>query len=66
MRFGLDVAQHQLTWAELLERVRFAEESGFDGAWVFDQLKTRLTTPRHRLPSGESSYSVLTAGSRAA
>lgn len=36
MRFGLDVSQHQLTWTELRDRVRFAEESGFDGAWVFD------------------------------
>ncbi len=36
MRFGIDVAQHQLEWPELLERVRFAEQAGFDGAWVFD------------------------------
>lgn len=36
MRFGLDVAQHQLTWDEILTRVLFAEEAGFDGAWVFD------------------------------
>jgi F420-dependent oxidoreductase-like protein len=39
MRFGLDVAQHQLEWPELLQRVRFAEEVGFDGAWVFDHFK---------------------------
>lgn len=36
MRFGLDVAQHQLTWQELLARVRFADQAGFDGVWVFD------------------------------
>jgi alkanesulfonate monooxygenase SsuD/methylene tetrahydromethanopterin reductase-like flavin-dependent oxidoreductase (luciferase family) len=36
MKFGLDVAQHQLTFDEILTRVRFAEEVGFDGAWVFD------------------------------
>lgn len=36
MRIGLDVAQHQLLWPELLDRVVFAEQSGFDGAWVFD------------------------------
>jgi F420-dependent oxidoreductase-like protein len=36
MRLGLDVAQHQLQWRELVERVRFAEDAGFDGAWVFD------------------------------
>lgn len=36
MRLGLDVGQHQLTWSELLERTRRAEQSGFDGAWVLD------------------------------
>jgi F420-dependent oxidoreductase-like protein len=36
MRVGLDVAQHQLLWPELLQRVQFAEQAGFDGAWVFD------------------------------
>ncbi|HVE47790.1 MAG TPA: TIGR03560 family F420-dependent LLM class oxidoreductase [Acidimicrobiales bacterium] len=36
MRLGVDVSQHRLSWAELLERVRFAEEAGFDGAWPFD------------------------------
>jgi F420-dependent oxidoreductase-like protein len=40
MRFGLDVAQHQLTWDEILARVRFAEQAGFDGAWVFDHFST--------------------------
>src|SRR6266545_1829891 len=39
MRLGLDVSQHQLEWPELLRRVRFAEEAGFDGAWVFDHFK---------------------------
>ena len=36
MKFGLDIAQHQLSFSELLARVRFAEEAGFDGAWIFD------------------------------
>ena len=36
VRIGLDVAQHQLLWPELAERVQFAESAGFDGAWVFD------------------------------
>lgn len=39
MRFGLDVAQHQLTWPALLERVRYAESAGFDGAWLFDHFR---------------------------
>jgi F420-dependent oxidoreductase-like protein len=36
MRIGLDVAQHQLLWPELVGRVQFADGAGFDGAWVFD------------------------------
>lgn len=47
MRVGLDVSQHQLTWDALVERVRFAEEAGFDGAWVFDHFK-----PLYGDPSG--------------
>ncbi len=39
MRLGLDVSQHQLEWPELLRRARFAEDAGFDGAWVFDHFK---------------------------
>lgn len=39
MRIGIDVSQHQLTWDDLLDRVLFAEQAGFDGAWVFDHFK---------------------------
>src|SRR5579864_2117180 len=39
MRFGLDVAQQRIPWDELVRRVRFAEELGFDGAWGFDHFK---------------------------
>src|ERR1700724_1405399 len=47
MRVGLDVAQHQLLWPELVERVQFAEARGFDGAWVFDH-----STPLYGDPNG--------------
>jgi alkanesulfonate monooxygenase SsuD/methylene tetrahydromethanopterin reductase-like flavin-dependent oxidoreductase (luciferase family) len=39
MRFGLDVAQQRMPWDELVSRVQFAEELGFDGAWGFDHLQ---------------------------
>jgi len=39
MRFGLDVAQQRMSWDELVRRVRFAEELGFDGAWGFDHFQ---------------------------
>jgi len=45
MRIGLDVAQHQLQWSELVDRVRFAETAGFDGAWVFDHFKPLYGDP---------------------
>jgi len=45
MRIGLDVSQHQLSWDELLGRVRYGEEAGFDGAWVFDHFKALYGDP---------------------
>jgi F420-dependent oxidoreductase-like protein len=45
VRLGIDVSQHQLTWEELLARVRFAEEAGFEGAWVFDHFKALYGDP---------------------
>jgi F420-dependent oxidoreductase-like protein len=47
MRIGLDVAQHQLLWPDLAERVQFAESAGFDGAWIFDHF-----TPLYGDPNG--------------
>jgi F420-dependent oxidoreductase-like protein len=37
--YGLDVAQHQLDWDELLRRVRLAEDAGLAGAWIFDHFR---------------------------
>jgi len=39
MRFGLDVAQQRMAWDELVRRVQFADELGFDGAWGFDHFQ---------------------------
>src|SRR2546423_14338472 len=39
MRFGLDVAQQRMSWDEVGNRVRFAEDVGFDGAWGFDHFQ---------------------------
>jgi alkanesulfonate monooxygenase SsuD/methylene tetrahydromethanopterin reductase-like flavin-dependent oxidoreductase (luciferase family) len=39
MRFGLDIAQQRMPWDELVSRVQFAEEVGFDGAWGFDHFQ---------------------------
>jgi len=45
MRVDLSCDQHQLTWDQLLERVRFAEQAGFTGAWVFDHFKVLYGPP---------------------
>ena len=39
MRFGLDVAQQRMSWDELVRRVQFTEELGFDSVWGFDHFK---------------------------
>jgi F420-dependent oxidoreductase-like protein len=45
VRLGLDVAQHQLEWRDILSRVKFGDEAGFDGAWVFDHFKPLYDDP---------------------
>ena len=45
MRFGLDVSQHQLTWAEILARAELAEDAGFEGVWVFDHFTALYADP---------------------
>jgi F420-dependent oxidoreductase-like protein len=39
MRFGIDIAQQRMPWEEVVSRVRFAEDLGFDGAWGFDHFQ---------------------------
>src|SRR6478672_5999665 len=39
MRFGLEVAQQRMPWDEVVSRVQFAEQLGFDGAWGFDHFQ---------------------------
>jgi alkanesulfonate monooxygenase SsuD/methylene tetrahydromethanopterin reductase-like flavin-dependent oxidoreductase (luciferase family) len=39
VRLGIDVAQQRLDFDEVVERVRFGEALGFDGAWGFDHFR---------------------------
>ncbi|MET0641306.1 MAG: LLM class flavin-dependent oxidoreductase [Jiangellaceae bacterium] len=39
MRLGIGVAQQRLEFGEIVGRVRFGEELGFDGAWGFDHFR---------------------------
>jgi F420-dependent oxidoreductase-like protein len=39
MRFGIDVAQQRMPWDELVSRVRFVEDLGFEGVWGFDHFQ---------------------------
>jgi F420-dependent oxidoreductase-like protein len=36
MRLGIDIAQQRMEFDEVVDRARFVEELGFDGAWGFD------------------------------
>lgn len=62
MQFGLDVSQHQLTYNEILTRVRFAEEVGFDGAWVFDHFTALYGDPGGPCLEGWTLLAALAAG----
>jgi F420-dependent oxidoreductase-like protein len=46
MKIGIDVSQHQLEWPELRQRVTWAEEAGFDSAWVFDHFTALYGDPK--------------------
>jgi F420-dependent oxidoreductase-like protein len=61
MRFGIDVSQHQQTWDELLSRTRFAEDLGFEGAWVFDHFKPLYGDPRGPCLEGWTLLAALSA-----
>jgi F420-dependent oxidoreductase-like protein len=64
MRLGLDVAQHQLDWAEILRRVRHAEDAGFDGAWVFDHFKPLYGDPAGPCMEGWTLLAALAASTQ--
>jgi F420-dependent oxidoreductase-like protein len=61
VRFGLDIAQHQLSWDELRERARLGERLGFDGAWVFDHFKALYGDPSGPCLEGWTLLSALAA-----
>ena len=46
MKIGIDVSQHQLEWPELRRRVVWADEAGFESAWVFDHFTALYGDPK--------------------
>jgi len=46
MKVGIDVSQHQLEWPEIRSRVLWAEEAGFESAWVFDHFTALYGDPQ--------------------
>lgn len=61
MKLGLGTEQHQLEWPELLRRVRFAEETGFYSAWVFDHFKPLYSDPKGPCLEGWTLLAALAA-----
>ena len=39
MRYGIDMAQQRLPFAEIVARASFADDAGFDGLWGFDHFQ---------------------------
>jgi alkanesulfonate monooxygenase SsuD/methylene tetrahydromethanopterin reductase-like flavin-dependent oxidoreductase (luciferase family) len=39
MRIGLEASQQRMSWEDLVGRVRYAEDAGFDGWWGFDHFQ---------------------------
>lgn len=39
MKFGIDLAQQRVPFAEIVARARFADDAGFDGLWGFDHFQ---------------------------
>jgi F420-dependent oxidoreductase-like protein len=46
MKVGVDISQHQLEWQEIRTRVLWAEEAGFESAWVFDHFTALYGDPK--------------------
>jgi F420-dependent oxidoreductase-like protein len=46
MKIGIDVSQHQLEWPELRRRVVWADQAGFESAWVFDHFTALYADPK--------------------
>lgn len=64
MEFGLDIAQHQLTWNEVARRARLAEDAGFTGVWVFDHFKPLYGDPQGPCLEGWSLLAALGAATQ--
>jgi alkanesulfonate monooxygenase SsuD/methylene tetrahydromethanopterin reductase-like flavin-dependent oxidoreductase (luciferase family) len=46
VKIGIDVSQHQLDWPEIRRRTLWAEERGFESAWLFDHFTALYGDPR--------------------
>lgn len=61
MDYGLDIAQHQLSWAELLRRAHLAEDAGLTGVWVFDHFTALYGDPEGPCLEGWTLLAALAA-----
>lgn len=61
MDYGLDIAQHHLTWDELLGRARLAEDAGLTGVWVFDHFTALYGDPTGPCMEGWTLLAALAA-----
>lgn len=64
MRFGLDIAQQRMPFAEVVERARFADEAGFDGVWGFDHYQPMYGSGPGECFEGNTTLAALSGHTR--
>jgi alkanesulfonate monooxygenase SsuD/methylene tetrahydromethanopterin reductase-like flavin-dependent oxidoreductase (luciferase family) len=60
MRFGLDIAQQRVPFAEVVDRAKFAEDLGFDGIWGFDHFQPMYGDGPGECFEGQTTLAALT------
>ncbi|HHV20359.1 MAG TPA: TIGR03560 family F420-dependent LLM class oxidoreductase [Propionibacterium sp.] len=59
MQFGLDIAQQRVSFAEVIDRARFAESLGFTGVWGFDHFVAMYGEPPGEAFEGMTTLAAL-------
>ncbi len=61
MRVDVETSQQHVTWEELTARIRFVEQAGFDGVWIFDHFKPLYADPKGPCFEGWTALAAIAA-----
>jgi F420-dependent oxidoreductase-like protein len=64
MKFGIDLAQQRIPFAEIVARARFADEAGFDGLWGFDHFQPMYGSGPGECFEGNTTLAALSGHTR--